>query len=99
MPTLKIDLQEGFTGELVVLRINGQEVFRASPKTRMQIGLADSRTFDLPPQEHLIELELPETDSTKILKVNLLQDRHIGVSLDQNKSISLKESLEPFGYL
>ncbi|MGH9674631.1 MAG: hypothetical protein ACRD44_15740 [Bryobacteraceae bacterium] len=94
-----IDLQEGFAGNPVVLRIDGQEVYRASPKTRMQIGLADSRTFDLPPQEHVIEFEMPETGASRTLTVNLVQDRYLGVSVEQDKSVSLKDSLEPFGYL
>ena len=36
MPQLRVALLEGFTGETVIIRVNGREVFRESGvKTRM----------------------------------------------------------------
>ena len=99
MPLLRIDFQEGFTGDTAVVRINGSEVYRAAPKTRMQIGLADTRNFDFPPQQLEIEFEMPDTGASETLRLSLDRACYLGVSLDQGKRITFKNSREPFGYL
>ena len=99
MPLLRIDIQEGFTGETAVLRINGTEVYRAAPKTRTQIGLADTRNFDFPPQQLELEFEMPDTGASETLVLSLDRACYVGVNLDQEKRVSFKNSPEPFGYL
>jgi hypothetical protein len=99
MPTLKIDLQEGFSGKSAVLRINGNEVYRGAPRTRTQIGLAESRSFDLPRQKVTIQLELPESGKSQDTVLNLDQDQYVGISLAANGEISFILAAEPFGYL
>jgi hypothetical protein len=59
VPMLKVDLQEGFSGETVVLLLDGKEIYRGTPTTRLQIGLADSRSFDPPPQHLTLEVTTP----------------------------------------
>ena len=98
MPTLKVDLQEGFSGETVVLRLNGQEVYRQAVKTRTQIGLADSRSFDLPPQHLKLEAALPQSSVSEALELDLSQDMYVGVTLSSHDVLSLHASSEPFGY-
>ena len=99
MPTLKIDLQEGFSGKSAVLRINGKEVYRGTPRTRTQIGLAESRSFDLPRQRVAIQLELPESNKSQETALNLDQDQYVGISLATNGEISFNLAAEPFGYV
>ena len=99
MPTLKIDLQEGFSGKSAVLRINGKEVYRGTPRTRMQIGLAESRSFDLPSQKVTIQLELPESNKSQETALNLDQDQYVGISLSTAGEISFNLAAEPFGYV
>ena len=99
MPTLKVDLQEGFSGETVIVRLNGREVYRGAPKTRMQIGLADSRSFDLPPQPLTLEVATPLTGVSTSLELGMVQNVCVGVTLSPDGAISLRSSLEPFGYL
>ncbi len=42
MPTLQIDLQEGFDRETVAIQVDGREVFqKPDVTTKAQIGLAD----------------------------------------------------------
>ncbi|HET9217493.1 MAG TPA: hypothetical protein VFR18_10960, partial [Terriglobia bacterium] len=98
MPTLKIDLQEGFSGKSAVLRINGKEVYRGTPRTRTQIGLAESRSFDLPRQKIAIQLELPESNKSQETALNLDQDQYVGISLTTTGEISFNLAAEPFGY-
>jgi hypothetical protein len=99
MPTLKIDLQEGFSGEAIVLHLNGSEVYRGTPRTRTQIGLANSQSFDLPPQRLTIEVQRPLSGVSESLELELFQDLYVGVSLLSDGGISLRSSLEPFGYV
>ena len=99
MPTLKIDLQEGFSGKSAVLRINGKEVYRGTPRTRTQIGLAESRSFDLPRQKVAIQLELPESNKSQETALNLDQDQYVGISLTTTGEISFNLAAEPFGYV
>ncbi len=99
MPVLKVDLQEGFSGETVVLLLNGTEVYRGAPKTRTQIGLAESRSFELPPQHLRLEATLPRSGVSRSLELDLIQDCYVGVTLSPDGGISLRPSSEPFGYV
>ena len=99
MPKLNVDLQEGFSGKSAVLRINGNEVYRGTPRTRTQIGLAESQSFDLPKQNVTIQLELPDSGKSQQTAVNLDQDRYLGISLSTSGEISFNLATEPFGYL
>lgn len=99
MPMLKVDLQEGFAGETVVLLLNGSEVYRGAPKTRTQIGLAESLSFDLPPQRLTLEVIMPLSGVSASLDLNLFQDLYVGVTLSPDGVLSLRSSLEPFGYV
>jgi hypothetical protein len=99
MPMLKVDLQEGFSGETVVLLLNGNEVYRGTPKTRMQIGLADSRSFNLPPQHLTLKVAIPLSGVSETLDLDLTQDLFVGGTLSSDGVISLRLSSEPFGYV
>ena len=99
MPMLKVDLQEGFSGETVLLLLNGSEGYRGAPKTRTQIGLADSRSFDLPPQHLTLEVTTPLSGASESLDLDLVQDVYVGVTLSSDGAISLRSSLKPFGYV
>ena len=99
MPTLKVDLQEGFSGDTILLLLNGREVYRGNPKTRMQIGLADSRSYDLPAQNLTLEVAAPVSGISKSLGIDLSHDVYVGVTLSQDGVISMRSSTEPFGYV
>lgn len=99
MPTLKVDLQELFSGETVVLRLNGKEVYRGTPKTRQQIGLAESKLFELPEQHLTLEAAVPLSGLSKSIDIDLSENLYVGVSLSPGEGISLNTSAQPFGYL
>ncbi len=99
MPTLKVDLQDGFAGKTVILRLNGKEVYRAEPRTRTQIGLADSRSFELPAQKVTLDCDVPDAGVSKELVLDLNKNSFVGVSLENGGAVSFKVSNEPFGYL
>lgn len=99
MPLLKVDLREGFSGQTVVVLLNGDEVYRGAPKTRQQIGLADSRSFELPPQHLTLKVVTPLSGASASTELDLSQDLYVGVTLSPDGAISLHPSLEPFGYV
>ncbi len=99
MPKLTVDLQEGFTGEPVTVLVNGKELYRGTPKTRQQIGFAESRSFDLPSERHSLTVAMPSSGLSKSMDLDLHQDVWVGVVLSPEKSFLLRTATTPFGYL
>jgi len=54
----ELHLQEGFTGETVVIEVDGQEITRVEARTRMQIGLAHIEKLSLTPGQ-MVAIRLP----------------------------------------
>lgn len=95
-----IDLQDGFQGEPVVVRIDGREVFSSeSVSTDFRIGFAES--FEVKGLAGTIELEvhLPAHAVTKRLRVDIDKTPYIGVSVTQDGRVQLRVGAEPFGYV
>ena len=95
-----IDLQDGFQGEPVVVRIDGREVFSSeSVLTDFRIGFAES--FEVKGLAGTIELEvhLPAHAVTKRLRVDIDKTPYIGVSVTQDGRVQLRVGAEPFGYV
>jgi hypothetical protein len=101
VPTLKIDLQDGFAGDRVIMRIDGAVVYdRAGIKTRMQVGLADSAEVEAGPAAEL-RVELPEKGIDGSTTVNAEKTPNIGVSVEGG-SVAFKyprEGQVMFGYV
>jgi len=99
MALLHIALQEGFTGDIVIVRVNNEEVFRKeSVKTRLQIGYADS--FEVTIEEGYVNVEvvLPLKNLSETIVLQVSTSLYIGVSIHEGK-IVYRISHEPFGYL
>jgi hypothetical protein len=98
MPLLHVALQEGFSGEPVVVSVNDRELFRKDDvRTRTQIGRADSFELTLPAGDTRIAVTARGT--TTPIPVSLSGDQYVGVSLTPQGTIVHKLSTEPFGYL
>ena len=92
---LTIDLQEGFDGESVAVRVGEQVVFEADEvTTNPVIGLADSIVVevDTGPQTVVVEVGADQTLATD---VDVNADLFIGFNIDSGEVI---ESDQPFGY-
>jgi hypothetical protein len=99
MALVNIALQEGFTGDTVVIKVNDKEVFRdENVKTRLQIGLAAS--FETSTEEGPVNVEilLPLRNLKETIKLQVSTAIYIGVSINQGR-IDYRTSDEPFGYL
>lgn len=93
-------LQEGFSGDEVVVRIDGREVFhRSGVKTRTQIGRAATHEENVPAGAVAVEISLPARKLGLRLPLQLTQDTYLGVSLTPEGQIAHVLSHEPFGYV
>jgi hypothetical protein len=99
MPLLHIAFQEGFTGEAVEVRINGNEAYRKEEmKTRFQLGLAGSFEVNVEEGSVRVEVLLPAQNLSETFEVQVSEPTYVGVSLEQNQIVH-RVSTQPFGYV
>jgi hypothetical protein len=95
MPRLSIDLQEGFSGDDVIVRVNGEEVARQSGvRTKQTLGLAHSLAIAVPDGPVRVEVDVPTRGLRGSTDVRHAQ---LGVSL-ADVGVRFVQSDEEFGY-
>jgi hypothetical protein len=100
MPLLHVAFQEGFSGDQVVARLNGEEIFRKSGmKTRLQTGFADSVEVEAPDGPATLAIELPDRNISQSIPITVSGPTYVGISLSSNAQVTHKISQEPFGYV
>ena len=98
MPTLTIDLQEGFEGEEVVVCVDGREAARrGGVRTKRTLGLADSLEVEVPEGTATVEIAVPSRKLEKSVEVHSGKTPYLGVSLSGGQ-ITVLPYPEPFGY-
>ncbi|HEX8188655.1 MAG TPA: hypothetical protein VF586_09900 [Pyrinomonadaceae bacterium] len=105
MPTLRIDLQEGFGGDEVALEVDGREVFREEGvRTDRRLGLAVARpgrsTYyesEVAGGGHTIKVSLPRRNLSKVIEVSAEAGTYLGVSVEGGE-ITCVVSKTPMGY-
>ncbi len=99
MGLLYIDLQEGFTDDAVVVRVNGQEVFRREKvRTRLQLGLAESVEVTVAEGSADIEVVVVSRNLSKTMKVQVSAETYVGVSIVEGE-IDYRISDDLIGYV
>jgi hypothetical protein len=99
MTPLHIALQDGFTGDTVVINVNSKLVFeKKNVRTRTQIGLADSFETEVEEGSVSIEVKIPEKGLSEKYDLQFTTATYVGVSIDDHQ-IKFKISQQPFGYL
>lgn len=99
MALLRIDLQEGFEDETVVIKVAGKEAFRKSNvRTKLQIGLADSFETTIEDGPVTVEIALPSKNLSEEIEVQGSTAAYLGVSVIEGK-IEHRISHEQFGYV
>lgn len=97
---LHVALQEGFSDDTVVIRLDGAEVFRKPHvHTRLQIGLADSFETDVPDAPVRLEVFVPSKELAAATEVRSQGTMYVGVSVEPGGGLSFRTSTEPFGYV
>jgi hypothetical protein len=99
VPTLHVALQEGFTADRVVVKVNGAEVAnRPEVTTRNQIGFAEAVEFEVPEGEAKVEVEVPDRRLTATVRCDVDEKTYVGVSIEHDR-LEMRTQREAFGYL
>ncbi len=100
MARVTIDLQEGFTGDTVVIHLNGREVYRCNDvKTRLQIGLADRVETVVQERAATVEIGLP-TKGLKIAEaIPADADIFVGVNVEVEGNLTVQTQCHEFSYV
>jgi hypothetical protein len=86
MALLHIALQEGFMGDDIVVRVQGEEVFRKEDvTTRPQIGYADSFDVEAEGEEVQVEVLLPLKKLSETIMVQVPPTEYVGVSIIEGR--------------
>ncbi len=97
---LRIDLQEGFDNDTVVITVNGSEVYRNSEvKTRLPVSVAQSFEIQVAEDSAHVEVDIPTKGRTGRIDLQLSEFPYLGVSVSREKQITFERSKEIFRYL
>ncbi|MFN2445798.1 MAG: hypothetical protein ABR606_09495 [Vicinamibacterales bacterium] len=95
MRKLTIDLQDGFSGDEVVVRVNGEEVERRPDvRTKRTLGLAQSFHIQIPDGLVTLEVDVPAKGVRGTTRV---EHAHLGVSMG-GRELQFIQSDKEFGY-
>jgi hypothetical protein len=98
MSKLQVDLQEGFTGDAVNVRINGlASLNKEGVTTKSLLGLAMSSEIEVPDGTITIEISIPTKNLAKTISLETPAAKYLGVSIEKGK-IEHIISQRPFGY-
>jgi hypothetical protein len=101
MPTLKIDLQEGFDGDHVIVEVDGRVVLdKDGVRTRMQVGLAESLQVETGAQAQVLA-RLPEKGCERTETVPVQEKPNLGIFVN-DEGVHFKyppEGQVMFGYV
>lgn len=99
MTHLHIALQDGFSNDHLIIRVNGSVVFDGSVTTRYQIGLADTVETEVDSAgATVVELLLPDRRLSKTVSIVMDRARYLAVSI-VGLEIRCELSTTPFRYL
>ena len=95
METLHISLLDGFEDEVVILKVNDQEVYHKKELfSKLIRGYADSLEVQVDEGEVKVEFILPERNLEETITLKILSPIYLGLSIHHDK-IQYKASLEP----
>ena len=98
MTTVHVEFQEGWTGEPVDVIVSGDVRYHGSPRTRTQIGFAESVTVEAEETES-IRLQLPDGTETEVRQPRQNGEVWLGLSKQDDGSVRVVEQPSPFGYV
>lgn len=100
MPTLTIDLQDGFQDEAIRVEINGRVVVdETGVNTRFQIGFASSHQVEVEEGVQMISVALPKRQLSQHLDLIISRPLYLGISLSPTGDLQCSVQEQPFGYV
>lgn len=98
MARLGIHLQDGFTGDEVVVKVNGEERLRREDvRTKRVLGLAERVELEVDDGPLSVEVSAPNRGLEKRIELEASDEAHLGVSLT-NGEIRVISRKTRFGY-
>ena len=99
MPLLTIDLQNGFSNDEVIVRMDGAEVLRKSGVTTdLSVSLAESRQIEAPDHSVEVEIAVPSRKLKGAIRIDVARTPFLGVSVTEGR-LELRPSEKLFFYL
>lgn len=99
MPRLNVLLDEGFSEDTVVVRMDGHEVHRApAVTTRLLTGSAGSFSLDVPAGPATLQVEVPGRTLVEEVPLELNADAYLIVRI-RDGGIEHHLSHKPIGYM
>ena len=98
MATLRVDFQDGFENDEVVVSVDGVErVRRAGVTTKRVIGLAGHETIEVEPGKRTVLVSVPSRGFETHIHVTVEEVAYLGVSI-MGGGIAVIARDKPFGY-
>lgn len=98
MASLVVDLQAGFTGDTVIVLVDGAQALRREDVTTdYSIGRADSAEVDAAAHRVTLEVQIPTQGISGETTVDLDETPYVGVS-SSNGKVEFRLSKETFIY-
>lgn len=99
MATLRVDMQDGFQDDVVVVRAKDQEGRKEHVTTMPQISYAGSIELEVEPGPVRLEISVPTRNlsTSQVVEVPATA-LHVGISVDEGR-LTQRLSPEPFAYL
>lgn len=101
MNSLNVDLQDGFNNDLVIIRVNEQEIFhKKGVQTNLLLSYADAVEVEVPEGIIKVETILPSKKLSKTIDLQISAQVYLGISIQEGgEGIQYRVSNEPFGYM
>ena len=100
MKKLHIALQDGFRGDSVIIKVDGQTVFeKTGLTTNLTISYADA--VDVPVSTATVTLNITVTSRGQAVQrtLNVMETPYLAVSLSENGMLQLTPSKDMFHYM
>lgn len=99
MTKLRVDLQDGFQEDTVILAVNGQEVFREpGVTTKTQLGVARYFETEVAPGPTTVTVSLPERGLLQTFELDVAGPTYLGVSLTPGGEFTHRVQSTTFRY-
>jgi hypothetical protein len=98
MPEVSIHFQDGFDDDDATVSLNETVVLEVEHlRTSKLLGLADTKSIELPAGVVDLEIKLPRRNITQRLRLDTQRVRHVGISVASQGLVVIR-SEQAFGY-